>query len=80
MKLTLEYNNYIYSSNTFSLNEENSYIDLTTNSLKNSIKCHIFRNPIKLVIPNPQKFYCELKDYSINSYEYTFFFDYLIIV
>jgi len=77
MKLTLEYNNYIYSSNTFSLNEENSYIDLTTNSLKNSIKCHIFRNPIKLVIPNPQKFYCELKDYSINSYEYTFFFDYL---
>ena len=77
MKLTLEYNNYVYNSNLFSLTEENQYIDLTSPSLKNSIKCHIFRNPVKLTIPNPQKFYCDLKDYSINCYEYTFFFDYL---
>jgi hypothetical protein len=53
------------------------YIDLNGNSTNNTIKCHIFRNPIKLEIPNPQKFYCNLKDYSIQSYEYTFFFDYL---
>ena len=77
MKITIEYNNNIYTSNIFSLNEENMYIDLISNSTSN-IKCHIFRNPIKLEIPNPQKFYCDLKDYSIQSYEYTFFFDYLI--
>ena len=77
MKLTLEYNNYVYTSNSFSLNEENQYVDLTSPSLKNSIKCHIFRNPVKLTIPSPQKFYCDLKDYSINCYEYVFFFDYL---
>ena len=74
----MNYNNSIYSSNPFVLNEENMYIDLISNSSKNSIKCHIFRNPIKLIIPNPQKFYCDLIDYSIESYEYTFFFDYLI--
>ena len=78
LKITMNYNNSIYSSNPFMLNEENMYIDLNSNSSNNSIKCHIFRNPIKLIIPNPQKFYCDLIDYSIQSYEYTFFFDYLI--
>ena len=76
MKITIEYNNDIYTSNSFMLNEENMYIELTSNT-SNNIKCHVFRNPVKLVIPNPQKFYCDLKDYSIQSYEYTFFFDYL---
>ena len=78
MKLTMEYNNTIFTSNSFILNDENMYIDLNSSSSRNGIKCHVFRNPIKLTIPNPQKFYCELIDYSINSYEYTFFFDYLI--
>ena len=78
MKIIMEYNNSIYTSNPFTLNEENMYIDLNSNSSRNSIKCHVFRNPIKLTIPNPQKFYCDLIDYSIQSYEYTFFFDYLI--
>ena len=77
MKISLEYNNNIFTSNSFMLNEENMYIDLNSTSSR-SIKCHIFRNPIKLTIPNPQRFYCDLIDYSINSYEYTFFFDYLI--
>ena len=78
MKLTMEYNNNLFTSNSFILNDENMYIDLNSSSSRNGIKCHVFRNPIKLTIPNPQKFYCELIDYSINSYEYTFFFDYLI--
>ena len=56
MKITMEYNNNSYTSNSFMLNEENMYIDLFSNSTTNSIKCHIFRNPIKLTIPNPQKF------------------------
>ena len=77
MRLSMEYNNNIYTSNPFSLNDENIYIDLNSEASRNSIKCHIFRNPIKLDIPNPQKFYCDIIDYSINSYEYTFFFDYL---
>ena len=78
MKITMEYNNNIYTSNTFMLNEENMYIDLNSSSSRNILKCHVFRNPIKLIIPNPKKFYCDLIDYSINSYEFTFFFDYLI--
>ena len=78
LTITMEYNNSIYTSNPFMLNQENLYIDLKSNSSQNCIKCHIFRNPIKLTIPNPQKFYCDLIDYSIQSYEYTFFFDYLI--
>ena len=77
MKISMEYNNNIYTSNTFTLNEENMYIDLNSDSSR-SIKCHVFRNPIKLTIPNPKNYYCDLIDYSINSYEYTFFFDYLI--
>ena len=77
LKIAIPYNNNIYTSNPFSLKEEDMYIDLNGNSANNTIKCHIFRNPIKLEIPNPQKFYCYLKDYSIQSYEYTFFFDYL---
>ena len=77
MKFTMEYNNKLYTSAPFSLTEENTYVDLNPNSLENNIKCHVFRNPIKLTIPSPQKFYCEIIDYSINSYEYTFFFDYL---
>ena len=77
MKITFEYNNHIYTSNSFMLNEENIYINLNSDASRNSVKCHIFRNPIKLKIPNPQIFYCELIDYSIQSYEYTFFFDYL---
>ena len=76
MKISMEYNNNIFSSDLFILNDESAYIDLNSHSSK-SIKCHIFRNPIKLTIPNPQKFYCDLIDYSIQSYEYTFFFDYL---
>ena len=76
MKITMEYNNNLFTSDLFSLNEENIYIDLNSTSSR-SIKCHVFRNPIKLTIPNPQKFYCDLIDYSILSYEYTFFFDYL---
>ena len=78
MKLTMEYNNSLFSSNSFVLSEENMYIDLNSSSSRNPIKCHVFRNPIKITIPNPQKFFCELIDYSIKSYEYTFFFDYLI--
>ena len=78
MKITIEYNNNIYSSNLFSLNQDNMYIDLNADSIMNTIKCHVLRQPIKLEIPNPQKFYCDLKDYSIQSYEYIFFFDYLL--
>ena len=76
VKFTMEYNN-VYTSQTFSLTEENIYVDLVSDVSVNPIKCHIFRNPIKLTIPSPQKFFCELNEYSILSYEYTFFFDYL---
>ena len=77
MKFTMEYNNVVYTSDTFYLNEENTYVNLTSNASPLPIKCHIFRNPIKLTIPYPQKFFCEIIEYSIQSYEYTFFFDYL---
>ena len=77
MKFTMEYDNIIYTSQSFSLTDENTYVDLTSNASVNPIKCHIFRNPVKLTMPSPQKFFCEIKDYSITSYEYTFFFDYL---
>ena len=77
LKFTMDFNNNIYTSQSFSLNEENIYVDLTSNTSVNPIKCHIYRNPVKLTIPSPQKFFCDLKDYSISSYEYIFFFDYL---
>ena len=77
MKFTMEYNNVVYTSDTFYLNEENTYVNLTSNASPLPIKCHIFRNPIKLTIPYTQKFFCEIIEYSIQSYEYTFFFDYL---
>ena len=77
MTFTMEYNNYIYTSQPFSLNEENIYVDLISNASVNPLKCHIFRNPIQITVPSPQKFFCDIKDYSITSYEYVFFFDYL---
>ena len=77
LKFTMEYNNNLYTSQTFSLNQDNIYVDMTSNASINPIKCHIYRNPVKLTIPTPQKFFCDLKDYSISSYEYIFFFDYL---
>ena len=77
LKFTMEYNNNVYTSNLFSLNQENTYVDLTSNASVIPIKCHIYRNPVKITIPSPQKFFCDIKDYSISSYEYIFFFDYL---
>ena len=59
------------------VNEENIYVDLISNASVNPLKCHIFRNPIQITVPSPQKFFCDIKDYSITSYEYVFFFDYL---
>ena len=77
IKFTMEYNNNIYTSQPFSLAEENIYIDLVSNAQVTPLKCHIFRNPIKFTLPSPQKFFCDIQDFSINSYEYVFFFDYL---
>ena len=77
VKFTMQYINNVYTSEEFPLKDENIYVNLTSNASVNPIKCHIFRNPVKLTIPYPQKFYCDLIDYSIQSYEYTFFFDYL---
>ena len=77
MTFTMEYNNNIYTSQPFSLNQENLYIDLISNNSAIPLKCHIFRNPINIELPSPQKFFCHIQDFSIASYEYIFFFDYL---
>ena len=77
LTFTMEYNRNIYTSNSFSLNQENIYVDLISNAAVPPLKCHIFRNPVNITIPSPQKFYCDIQDYSISSYEYVFFFDYI---
>ena len=77
IKFSMEYYDNIYTSQPFSLDQENIYVDLISNASVNPFKCHIFRNPIQITMSSPQKFFCEIKDYSITSYEYVFFFDYL---
>ena len=78
LTFTMEYNRNIYTSNSFSLNQENIYVDLISNAAVPPLKCHIFRNPVNITIPSPQKFYCDIQDYSISSYEYVFFFRHII--
>ena len=77
MSFTMEYNNALYTSESFSLDQENIYVVLNSNNSPRPLKCHIFRNPVALTMPTPQKFFCEIRDYSISSYEYVLFFDYL---
>ena len=67
----------LYTSEPFSLDQENIYVVLNSNNSPRPLKCHIFRNPVALTMPTPQKFFCEIRDYSISSYEYVLFFDYL---
>ena len=76
VKISIEYNNAIYTSNPFYLNEKNSFIKLTSNSLiNNTLQIHLLKKPAEHKFT---AYNIETKDFSINCYEFIFYSDYLI--
>lgn len=75
--ISIKIDDFVYLSKNFNLLENNKYIELFSNENTNNkiIKCHFIKKPIQNKIDN---IYLKIKKYSIQAYEYIFFFDYLI--
>ena len=78
--IKIDYYGFIFSSKPFKLLDiyTDDYIDLFSESEKLCLKCHILKNPIKKEIKKPRNYFLEIKEYSINTYEIVFFFDFII--
>ena len=74
--ISIKIKDVIYSSNKFNLLENNKYIELkSNNNNKNSLRCHLLKKSFQIKNDN---IYINIKNFSSKSYEYIFFFDYLI--
>ena len=78
--IKIDYNGIIFSSNPFKLLDifTDKYIDLVNENTILCLKCHILKNPVKKEIKKPRNYFLETKEYSINTYEIVFFFDFII--
>ena len=80
LTIKIDYNGIIFSSNPFKLLDifTDDYIDLFNENTQLCLKCHILKYPMKKEIKKPRNYFLEIKEYSINTYEIIFFFDFII--
>ena len=78
--LEIEYYGIFYKSKPFKLIDmySDKYLDLTNENNQSCLKCHILKKPIQKIMKKPRSYFLEIKEFSINTYEIIFFFDYII--
>ena len=78
--IKIDYYGTMFSSNPFKLFDilTDLYVDLFNENTQLSLKCHILKKPMKKEIKKPRNYFLEIKEYSINTYEIIFFFDFII--
>ena len=80
VNIKIDYYGIYYKSQIFTLieMENDQYIDLANENNPIYFKCHILKKPLQNKIKKPKSYFLETKEYSINTYEVIFFFDYIV--
>ena len=78
--LKIKYFEKFYSSEKIYLTdiETHQYIDLKNENDNKCLKLHMVKKPKDKAIQKPKNYFLETKGYSIITYEFIFFFDYII--